>query len=48
MIVMSQTVIRQSVDFLSIALEEMEKENYEVAQDFVEDVMGDLQEELED
>lgn len=45
---MSQTVIRQSVDFLSIALEEMEKENYEVAQDFVEDVMGDLQEEVED
>lgn len=34
-------------EFLSIALEEMEHENYEVAQDFVEDVHGDIQEELQ-
>lgn len=44
---MDETELNQLADFLSIALEEMEHGNYEVAQDFVEDVYADLLEEAE-
>jgi len=39
---MDETELNQLADFLSIALEEMERENYEVAEDFVGDVYADL------
>jgi len=42
---MDETELNQLADFLNIAVEEMERENYEVAQDFVEDVCADLMEE---
>lgn len=45
---MNETEITQLADFLSIALEEMEHGNYETAQDFVEDVYGDLMEEVDE
>jgi hypothetical protein len=45
---MDETQLTQNVDFLSIALEQMDCGNYDVAQDFVEEVYGDLAEELEE
>jgi len=39
---MDETELTQNADFLSIALEEMEHGNYEVAQDFVGDVYENL------
>ena len=39
---MDETELNQNADFLSIALEEMEHENYEVAADFVGDVYENL------
>lgn len=44
---MDETELMQNADFLSIAVEQMEKGNYDVAQDFVEDVYANLQAELE-
>lgn len=41
---MDETELNQNADFLSIALEEMERENYEVAADFVGDVQSNLME----
>jgi hypothetical protein len=35
-------------DFLSIAVEQLEAGNHEVAQDFVEDVYATVQEELDE
>jgi hypothetical protein len=45
---MNETELTQLADFLSIALEEMEHGNYEVAEDFVQDVYGDIQDEVND
>lgn len=42
---MDETELLHCIDFLSIAIDEMEHENYDVAQDFVEDVYANLQEE---
>lgn len=39
---MDETELNQNADFLSIALEEMERGNYEVAEDFVGDVYSNL------
>lgn len=39
---MDETELNQNADFLSIALEEMERGNHDVAQDFVEDVYSNL------
>jgi hypothetical protein len=41
---MDETKRNQLADFLSIALEEMEQENYDVAEDFVSDVQQELYE----
>lgn len=45
---MDETELTQLADFLSIALEEMEHENYDVAQDFVEDVYSDILDEVDE
>lgn len=45
---MDDTELTQMADFLSIALEQMEAENYDTAQEFVEDVYGMLQEEIDE
>ena len=39
---MDETELGQNADFLSIAVEEMDRGNYEVAQGFVEDVYSNL------
>lgn len=44
---MEESEIRTNVDFLSIALEEMDNGNHEIAQEFVEDVYTNLLDELE-
>jgi hypothetical protein len=43
---MNETELTHMADFLSIALEAMERENYDVAEDFVEDVQATVMEEL--
>lgn len=45
---MDETELSQNADFLSIALEEMDRGNGEVARGFVEDVYENLMEELND
>ena len=44
---MDRTELIQNVDFLSIAIEEMDQENYESAKEFVEDVYASLSKEVE-
>lgn len=43
---MDDTKLNQIADFMEIALEEMERENNDSAQEFVEDAFEMLQEEL--
>lgn len=45
---MDNTELSQNADFLSIALEQIDAGNYEVAREFVEDVYGNLLEEMDD
>lgn len=42
---MDETTLTQAIDFQSIAVEQLEKENYDTAQEFVEGVLEMLQEE---
>jgi hypothetical protein len=44
---MDETTLAQAIDFQSIAVEQLEKGNYDMAQDFAEDVLQMLQEEQE-
>jgi|APHM01.1.fsa_nt_gi hypothetical protein len=44
---MEETKLTRLVDFQSIAVEELEKGNEEVALDFAQDVLEQLQEEVE-
>lgn len=44
---MDEKEILQLADFLSIALEEMEHGNYEVAEEFVQDTYKKLQEDID-
>lgn len=43
---MNEDKLSRVADFQSIAVEEMEKGNYEVAQEFAEDVLEMLQEDV--
>ena len=43
---MNEDELSRITDFQSIAVEEMEKGNYEVAQEFAEDVLEMLQDEV--
>lgn len=45
---MEETKIVQMADFLSIAIEELESENSEIALDFVKDVHTMLLDEIDD
>lgn len=45
---MDESELLRNADFLSIALEEMEHENYEVAEDFVEDVYNNILTEIDE
>lgn len=44
---MNEKELQQNVDFLSIALEEMDAENYQSAQEFIEEVYGNMIDETE-
>lgn len=44
---MENSKITRLADFQSIALEELEKGNTDIAKDFMEDVLEELQEEVE-
>jgi DNA-directed RNA polymerase subunit K/omega len=44
---MDETESKQNVDFLSIALEEIEAGNYETAKEFIGEVSENLKEEYE-
>jgi hypothetical protein len=45
---MNNEKFTRMADFLSIAVEQLEAENYDVAEDFVQDVYGMVQEELDE
>jgi len=44
---MNESDLLRAADFMSIALEEMEKENYDLAQGFVEDALEIQMEQLD-
>lgn len=44
---MDETELAQCIDFMDIGLEQLEKGNVEVAQDFFEDVNATLQEQYD-
>lgn len=43
---MDETKLKQMIDFLSIALEQLERGNYDIVEDFVGDVYEQLKDEL--
>ena len=45
---MDETELSQNADFLSIALEQIDAGNYEVAREFIEDVYSNLLKEIDD